>query len=226
MANEFKIDLGDGQTVTGLAYPPEASSRKGLSVVLGHGAGASQTSAFMVLFSVGLAERGIDAFTFNFNYTERGRRLPDPGPKLEACYRAVAQTVMDYPAASGNKLIIGGKSMGGRIASQIAAGGQQGLSGLVCLGYPLHPPGRPEKMRDKHLADISAPILIVQGSRDTFGTPDELRPVIAKIKAPCELYEIEGGDHSFKVPKRGPLTQDQIYAGVLDRIASWAASLR
>jgi predicted alpha/beta-hydrolase family hydrolase len=226
MANEFKIQLDEGQTVTGLAYLSETPRRKEVSVVLGHGAGASQTSAFMVLFATALAERGLDAFTFNFNYTERGRRLPDPGPRLEACYRAAAQTVMNYPPASGNKLIIGGKSMGGRIASQIAAGGQPGLSGLVCLGYPLHPPGKPEQMRDKHLANISIPILIVQGSRDTFGTPDELRPAIAKLKAPCELYVIEGGDHSFKVPKRGPVTQDDVYAGVLDRIASWAVSLK
>jgi predicted alpha/beta-hydrolase family hydrolase len=117
--------------------------------------------------------------------------------------------------------VIGGKSMGGRIASQIAAAGEDGVAGLVFLGYPLHPPGRPDKLRSEHLGRIRAPMLFVQGSRDAFGTPDELRAALAGAKAAAELLVVDGGDHSFKVPKRGALSQDQVYDGVLDEIVRW-----
>jgi uncharacterized protein len=103
----------------------------------------------------------------------------------------------------------------------VAAAGIQGVAGLVFLGYPLHPPGRPEKPRVKHLPAIRAPMLFVQGSRDAFGTPDELRPVLRGLKAPAELCVIEGGDHSFKVSKRAGPPQDQVYAFVLDEIGRW-----
>src|SRR5262249_23013534 len=105
------------------------------------------------------------------------------------------------------------KSMGGRIASQIAAGdpgaspGMAEVAGLVFLGYPLHPPGKPEQLRSRHLPAISVPMLFVQGARDAFGTPEELRPILAKLEAPAELLVIEEGDHSLKVPKAGGLTQ-------------------
>ena len=91
--------------------------------------------------------------------------------------------------------------MGGRIASQVAAAGAGELAGLVFLGYPLHPPGRPDRLRAAHLPAVNAPMLFVQGSRDAFGTPDELQPIIAPLRPPAELYVVEGGDHSFKVRK-------------------------
>src|SRR5207253_3341510 len=99
------------------------------------------------------------------------------------------------------KLLIGGKSMGGRIASQVAAENSEGIDGLVFLGYPLHPPGRPDKMRDEHLPKTKRPMLFVQGSRDAFGSEDEIRAIIKKHRLKAELYVVESGDHSFKVPK-------------------------
>ena len=167
------------------------------------------------------AARGIDAVTFNFLYTEHGRRAPDPNDKLEACYRAVIEAVRGHKRLRGNKLAIGGKSMGGRIASQVAASGAGDLAGLVFLGYPLHPPGNPEKLRANHLADIKAPMLFVQGSRDTFGTPDELRPIIKKLKPTATLYVVEGGDHSFKVPKSSGMPQQDVHNAVLDEVSRW-----
>jgi uncharacterized protein len=119
------------------------------------------------------------------------------------------------------KLVIGGKSMGGRIASQIAATGPGDIAGLVFLGYPLHPPGRPDKLRSEHLGRIRAPMLFVQGSRDTFGTPDELRAALACAKTAADLCAVDGGDHSLKVPKRSAMTQDQVYDFVLDEIVRW-----
>jgi predicted alpha/beta-hydrolase family hydrolase len=122
---------------------------------------------------------------------------------------------------SRNALAIGGKSMGGRIASQVAAAGIGELAGLVFLGYPLHPPGRPDRLRAKHLPDIKAPMLFVQGSRDAFGTSDELRPIVAPLEPPVDLYVVEGGDHSFKVRKGSGLGQEATYHAVQDHTATW-----
>src|SRR6185436_7917867 len=112
---------------------------------------------------------------------------------------------------------------GGRIGSQVAATEDSAarIAGLVLLGYPLHPPGRPDKLRDAHLSEIKAPMLIVQGSRDTFGTPDELRAVFKKHHLSPTLHVVEGGDHSLKVPKSLGVPQEEIYAATMDQIVSW-----
>jgi len=221
MAEPLRIDIAPGENVSALAYAADARKRTGVTLMLAHGAGAGQESPFLVRFATGLAARGIDAVTFNFSYTEHGRRVPDASPKLEACYRAAIATVRGYGKLGRNQLAIGGKSMGGRIASQVAAGGAEGVAALVLLGYPLHPPGRPDQLRAKHLTDIRAPMLFAQGSRDAFGTPDELRPILAKLEAPAALHVVENGDHSFKVPKRAGIAQDEVYEMVLDRIEAW-----
>jgi predicted alpha/beta-hydrolase family hydrolase len=221
MAEPLRIDIAPDERVSALAYAADARTRAGVTLMLAHGAGAGQESPFPVRFATGLAARGIDAVTFNFSYIEHGRRVPDANPKLEACYRAALATVRDHEKLGRNRLAIGGKSMGGRIASQVAAAGAAGVAALVFLGYPLHPPGRPEELRVKHLPDIRSPMLFVQSSRDAFGTPGELRPILAKLEAPAELHVVEGGDHSFKVPKRTGIPQDAVYEAILDRIERW-----
>jgi uncharacterized protein len=200
MPEQITVEITPNQRVRATVYPAAKREQAGVTLILGHGAGAGRTSGFMVSFATGLAARGIDAVTFNFLYTEQGRRVPDPNVKLEACYRAVIETVRHRKIGRG-RLAIGGKSMGGRIASQVAAGGVPDVAGLVFLGYPLHPPGKKDQLRAKHLSDIKAPMLFVQGSRDAFGAPNELRPIIIKLKAPANLYVVAGGDHSFKVLK-------------------------
>jgi uncharacterized protein len=228
----FRVAVSPSGHVTALAYRAAPGGNAPV-LVLAHGAGADQTSGFMVHFATSLAARGVNTVTFNFVYTEQGRRLPDRNDKLESCYRAVIAAVQSgntfpYPwpgagreGGGRRKLVIGGKSMGGRIASQIAAAGQEGIAGLVFLGYPLHPPGRPDKLRSEHLGRIRASMLFIQGSRDTFGTPDELRAALAEAKAAADLCVVDGGDHSFKVPKRSAMTQDQVYDFVLDEIVRW-----
>ena len=221
---QFRLDIAPSQHVTVLAYRAAPGDHAGAILILAHGAGANQTSNFMVRFASALAARGIDTMTFNFVYTEEGRRLPDRNDKLESCYRAVIDAACAGKFnrdANRRKLVIGGKSMGGRIASQVAAEGYDDIAGLVFLGYPLHPPGRPDKLRSKHLPDIRAPMLFVQGSRDAFGTPDELRPIMGELKAAADLCVVEDGDHSFKVPKRSVMSQDQVYDFVLDEIVRW-----
>src|SRR5215813_9085427 len=121
--SDFKIQVTDADSVSARLYPAAKAERTLVSLILGHGAGANQLSGFMRLFAAGLAERGLDAITFNFIYTEKGRGAPDPKPKLEACWRAVIDATSKHRKLKGNDLLIGGKSMGGRIASQVAAEG-------------------------------------------------------------------------------------------------------
>jgi predicted alpha/beta-hydrolase family hydrolase len=220
----FPLNVTPSEQVTALAYRAAPGSDAGVLLILAHGAGANQTSTFMVRFATALAARGIDTLTFNFVYSQEGRRVPDRNDKLESCYRAVvdaARAGKFGKDAHRRKLVIGGKSMGGRIASQVAAAGHDGIAGLVFLGYPLHPPGRPDRLRSKHLPDIRAPMLFVQGSRDAFGTPDELRSIMDELKVAADFCVVDNGDHSFKVPKRSPMSQDQVYNFVLDEIVRW-----
>jgi hypothetical protein len=220
MPEPLRIEISPHQSVTALEYPVEGQDRAGITLILGHGAGAGQTSDFIVSFASGLAARGINIITFNFLYREQGRRIPDPNDKLEACYRAVIEAAREQ-MKSRDALAIGGKSMGGRIASQVAASGIGELAGLVFLGYPLRPPSRPDRLRAKHLSDIKAPMLFVQGSRDAFGTPDELRPIVTSLELPAGLYVVEGGDHSFKVRKGAGVSQEGVHRAIQDHIAGW-----
>jgi predicted alpha/beta-hydrolase family hydrolase len=220
-----QIVISDGESVSALLYLADRKSRAAVTVILGHGAGAGQLHPFMRLFASGLAERGFDALTFNFQYMEQGRRVPDPKAKLESCYRAVIEAAQTNKKLKGNRLVLGGKSMGGRIASQVAAEGAQKIAALVFLGYPLHPPGRPDKLRDAHLPQIKSPMLFIQGSRDAFGSADELRATIKKHHLPATLHIVEGGDHSLKIPKTVGITQAQSYTSTLDVIASFLLDL-
>ncbi|MBO0739334.1 MAG: alpha/beta fold hydrolase [Alphaproteobacteria bacterium] len=221
MPEQFRVEIAPGQTVTAIEYPAAEQDRARITLILGHGAGAGQTSGFIVSFARALAERGIAVVTFNFLYIEQGRRLPDSGGKLETCYRAVIEAVRNRQRSSGDRLAIGGKSMGGRIASQVAAAGVGQLAGLVMLGYPLHPPGKPGQLRAKHLSIVRSAMLFVQGSRDAFGTPDEMRCVVEQLKSRADLYVVEGGDHSFKVLKSAGIRQPEVYRAVHDRIETW-----
>jgi uncharacterized protein len=221
MPQPLQVEISAQQSTTALVYLAAAKHRAGVTLILGHGAGAGQTSDFMTSFADGLSARGIETITFNFMYIEQGRRLPDPSDRLEACWRAVIEAVRQRMQSRSNALAIGGKSMGGRIASQVAAAGIGELAGLVFLGYPLHPPGRPDRLRAEHLSAITAPMLFVQGSRDAFGTPDELRPIVASLDPPTDLYVVEGGDHSLKVRKGAGIRQEDIYGTAQDHIAAW-----
>jgi len=224
------IQVNDKEAVTALLYPAAKKNRAGLTVVLGHGAGASQTSGFMRLFAKGLAERGLDVMTFNFVYMEQGRSVPDHKHKLEGCFRAVIETAVKNRKLKNNRVVIGGKSMGGRIASQVMAGDDReefasDVVGLVFLGYPLHPPGNPEKLRVEHLEHIKKPMLFVQGTRDALGTPEEIKPFIKNLRPAAKIHEIEGGDHSFKAPKKLGLSQDEIFETAMGEIDRWVRSL-
>ena len=197
-----------------------SSDRAVAGLVLAHGAGGGQQSRFMVLAAGELAARGIVTATFDFPYMAQGRSVPDKPAVLEAAWRAAIDDAQAHPAFASLPLFIGGKSMGGRIASQVAAQHVEGISGLVYLGYPLHPPGRPEQRRDRHLPDIREPMLFVQGSRDQFGTAAEIRALLPALNPRAELFEVADGDHSFKVRvKVTGRREDAVHAEIFDEVA-------
>src|SRR5262245_26529720 len=176
----------------------------------------------MVDFARALSALGVDVITFDFPYIEQRRRIPDRGPVLEACYRSVISTVRHEVTSARRALFIGGKSMGGRIATQVAAVDRTlPIAGLILLGYPLHPPGRPTDRRDKHLPAVGRPMLFVQGTRDAFGTPTELASVIDAIGSSASIHAVSGGDHSLKLARKDPHGQAAVYDDVQRTIVEW-----
>ena len=220
MTTEVTIGIGlDGQT-TGLVYGCRGTPAPA-TFVLAHGAGAGQQSAFITGFARGLSERGIDVLTFNFLYTEQGRRVPDRTEKLDACYRAAVGAARSHFDRPG--VFIGGKSMGGRIATHLAAADdakELGIAGVVALGYPLHPPGKPQQLRAAHLSRIRVPMLIVQGERDPFGTPAELHSVLGTIAGDVTLHVVKNGDHSL-APSRHKDRVASTHLEIQAVIAGW-----
>jgi predicted alpha/beta-hydrolase family hydrolase len=188
------------------------------AVVLGHGAGGDRRTPFLVRLAEALAASGRGAALYNFPYTDRGGRRPDPPEVLELTAAAVADAARLEFAAQ--RLVAGGKSMGGRIASQAAAKGAR-VDGLVFLGYPLHPPGKPEQMRDRHLADVGAPMLFVQGTRDAFARWDLLTDVLKRLGTAATLHQVAEGDHSFAVPKRTGLGAADVEKQIQRAVIEW-----
>jgi uncharacterized protein len=204
----------------------------GVTIVLAHGAGAGMTHPFLVSCATGLAARGFDTITFNFPYMERRAKAPNKAPQLEACYRTLIATLSDRGWLAGRRLVIGGKSMGGRMATMVAAAADAGtelvahpIAGVVALGYPLHPPGRPEQLRVAHFATLRTPLLVVQGTRDDFGSPDELATHLAPLGGRATIHPIDRGDHSFKVTGLPRGTQESVLEGILDTVAAWCRAL-
>jgi predicted alpha/beta-hydrolase family hydrolase len=187
--------------------------------VVAHGAGNGQNSPFMVRFATGMAARGVTTATFDFPYMATGRKVPDKPAVLEASWReAIARATEMF---GGLPLFVGGKSMGGRIASHVAAQGTPGLAGVFFLGYPLHPPGAPDKRRDAHLPDVKERMLFVQGTRDAFGTADEIAALLPSLPS-ATLHVVDDGDHSFSVRVRETgLKPDQVLDRIMDVVVGW-----
>ena len=199
-----------------------AATTPGACLLLGHGAGAGQDHPFMTSYAAGIAERGVDVVTFNFPYKERGQRAPDRNDVLEAGARGALRRVIDE--CHGRAVFAGGKSMGGRILSQVVAAGEP-VAGMVFLGYPLHPVGSRMRPRTAHWPSLTMPCLFVQGSRDTFATPEELLAATARLGGPSRIEIVEGGDHSFAVTRATGRSQDDVAAAVQDLVASWVADV-
>jgi predicted alpha/beta-hydrolase family hydrolase len=187
-------------------------------VVLGHGAGGSRRTPMLAALADALAGSGRAALLYNFPYAERGERRPDLPAVLEATTRAVASLALESTGARW--IVHGGRSMGGRIASQVVAAGER-ADGLAFLAYPLHPPGQFEKRREAHLPKIGAPMLFVQGTRDAFARGDLLLALMKRLGPRAELHRVAEADHSFGVLKRSGRTPEDVLAETRDALVAW-----
>lgn len=212
MTAEFRIAWGDDQTVTAVEYRSGAPM-----MVLAHGAGTDQRHPMVGGIAEALAAAGHGVMTFNYPYTEAGRRAPDRAPKLLACHRAVAA---EAQRRYGSAPVLAGRSMGGRMATMLAAD-RADVVGVVCLAYPLHPAGKPDRLRTEHLRMITVPMLFFQGSRDSLSRSDlfdeHVRP-LPKVT----VVDMEGADHSFR--GRG-WTPDRVRSTVVEGYEAWLGSL-
>ncbi len=216
---ERKIPVTGDKTVTSVWAMPEGYDRR-QGVILAHGAGSDMHHPFISFIHQRLAQRGLLAVKFNFPYKEAGRKAPDRVPLLLATWRAVIDAVRQDDSLAPGQLFLAGKSMGGRIASLAVAEGEP-CDGLIFLGYPLHPPGKPDRLRADHLSRITCPMLFIQGSRDRLCDLEKLREVLQTLSAPVTLHVIEGGDHSFKVPKRMGRSEDEVWREIALVMGNW-----
>jgi predicted alpha/beta-hydrolase family hydrolase len=215
MARTVKVKWGTGLSVTArLAAPARPSAP---AVLLAHGAGAGQDHPFMVDLREGLAAAGHAVMTFNYPYAEAGRRSPDRPSVLTECHRAAAAALR----RRYGQIVLAGKSMGGRIASHVAAGGEPCI-GLVFYGYPLVAAGKREPRDTAHLDGLGVPMLFLSGSRDPLGPLDFLRPLVGRLPG-ATLVVVEDGDHSFRVRsgRSAAGVMDLLVAGTVSAIRDW-----
>ena len=177
----------------------------------------------MLALSRELCARGLDVVRFNFVYRAKGSKAPDRMPQLQQCMRAVIERTR--AELNPTKLIIGGRSMGGRTATMLAAEGFD-CDGLLLFAYPLHPAGKPEKLRDAHLPKIAAPVLCFNGTRDALCTRELMERVLTTVRAPWEMHWIEGADHSFHVLKSSGRTDAEVIGEIGQATDAWLCGLR
>lgn len=211
-----------GEALSARYDAPERDVR-GSAILLANGAGFHLDAPWMAAAARGLAARGFPVLGFNYLYRERALRErrekpPDAAPVLEEAHAAALTALAER--ASGRRLILAGKSLGGRIGTHLAAKGE-GCAGLVLFGYPLHPPGRPEKPRSEHFAAIAQPALFLQGTRDELAELELLRAALARFGGRATLEVIEGADHSFRVPRKSGRTDEEVREALLDCVERW-----
>ncbi len=220
-ASPVSIPIDAAAQVSGLLQAP---AQPLACLVLAHGAGAGMAHPFMTAVAAGLAKRGIASLRYQFPYMERGGKRPDPPELAQAAVRAaVAEALRLLP---DTPLFAGGKSFGGRMTSQAQASAPlAGVQGLVFLGFPLHPAGRPSKDRGRHLFEVHIPMLFLQGTRDALADLEQLKPLCEALGERATLKLFTDADHSFHVPVRSGRTDLQVMGELLDALAAWTGSV-
>ena len=204
-----------------LTLPFDKKRMRGTAVIVAHGAGNDMEHPLLAAFTDGLAGEGWPALRFNFPYKERGLKIPDPPGKLEDTWAAACRVFREDSCVAVAGVVAAGKSMGGRIASRMAAESRLPAAGLIFLGYPLHPADDPTKMRDAHLYRVGVPMLFFAGTRDRLCDLTRLRGVLGRLPAPWRLDVIEGGDHSFDLPRAMGVAQSDVYAHIVKTSIRW-----
>jgi hypothetical protein len=214
-------------TVTEFEYqgPKRGADR---AVLLAHGAGADMHAAALTTVADALATAGVPSLRFNFPYRSAGRRAPDRPPVLAAAVREAATELARRAKVDPARLALGGRSMGGRVCSLVAADPDDPVPalGLVLLGYPLHPPGDAAKLRVEHFPRLRVPALFVSGTRDAFGTPDELRAAAKKMKGRTKFHWIDTADHGFKPLKSSGISASEALDGAARAVVEFVTGLR
>jgi uncharacterized protein len=213
------IPVREGTQVSGVLSIPDGHVKKG--VILAHGAGNDMNQAMIAFLAEELAQAGYVTLRFNFLYKEQGKNAPDTQEKLYQAWDGAYRFLCEHPVYLMEHITAAGKSMGGRIASQMVADGRLPVEQLIFLGYPLHAPGKKDKLRDQHLYGINIPMRFLAGTRDQLCDLELLRGVLSRLKAPWDLEVIEGGDHSFNVPKSIGSDPQEIYGRILHKILVW-----
>ena len=207
----------EGSRVSGLLQVPRKAR---VCYVLAHGAGAGMLHPFMEAIADGLAERGIATLRYQFPYMEQGRKRPDTPKLAQATVRSAAAEASRL--LPGFALVAGGKSFGGRMTSQAQAiSPLPGVRGLVFLGFPLHPAGRPSDERGDHLVEIKVPMLFLQGTRDSLADTDLVEALVRRLGKQATLKLFQNADHSFHVPARSGHNDEEVRAEMLDELADW-----
>lgn len=213
------IPVGEGKEVSGILCIPDGTVEK--AVVLAHGAGNDMNQPMFAFLAEGLARHGYLTLRFNFFYKDQGKNIPDSQELLNAAWEGAYRFLSEHPVYRPQSIVAAGKSMGGRIASQLVAEGRLPVERLIFLGYPLHAPGKKEKLRDGHLYGIRIPMLFFAGTRDSLCDLDLLRGVLSRLKAPWDLEVIQGGDHSFRLPKSVAADPVEIHGRIFDKVLAW-----
>jgi len=221
MKDEFVvISISESEKVSGILSIPDAGP-KDIGVILAHGAGNDMNHPLLASLAEGLANAGYFALRFNFHYREMGKESPDNQDLLYLAWQGAYRFLAEHPQHRPKHILGAGKSMGARIASQLAAEGMLAVEGLIFLGYPLHPPGKKDRLKDSHLYKIATPMLFFAGTRDQFCDLQLLRQVLSKLTAPWDLEVIEGGDHSFHLPGSYPIHPTEIYELIVCKTVEW-----
>jgi predicted alpha/beta-hydrolase family hydrolase len=217
-ATDLRIDVEEHGQVSALFDRPADAW---LLYVLAHGAGAGMRHRFLEAIARALHDRGVATLRYQFPYMEIGARRPDPPRVAESTVRGAVKLASELEELP---IVAGGKSFGGRMTSGAAATSLPGVRGLVFLGYPLHPPGKPGIDRADHLDNVDLPMLFLQGTRDQFGRLDLITTVCRRLTPRATLHLIEDGDHSFSVPKRGGRSPADVMNALADTIVQWAST--
>jgi predicted alpha/beta-hydrolase family hydrolase len=217
--DRISVKVSEGVAVSAILT---AAQDQGWLFAYAPGAGSNVNDPFAIHAAGQLAALGIGVIRFQFPYQEAGRGGPNPNPVLEATWRAVVGRAQEV-AGPGTRLVVGGRSMGGRIASHIVAAGEP-VDALALFAYPLHSPGRLDQKRDAHLPSIAVPTLFCSGTRDAFGSPDELKQAAAMVPG-ARLHLLEGADHGFSVPKSSGRKREDVWTEACDALIEFLATL-
>ena len=223
MLNEpTSIEIMGKETVSAvLSGPDQLGDSNKTGVIIAHGAANDMNNSLIVAVADSLATAGYTTLRFNFPYKEKGRKSPDTESTLIRTWQSAVSHLLNNERFPVDRVVAAGKSMGGRIASQMVAADQMAVEALIFLGYPLHAPGRTDKLRDSHLYEIKKRMLFFAGTRDPLCNIEKLREVLQRLPGLYDLEIVDGGDHSFKLPKSSSRPAEKVYQQIIKKCLQW-----